>query len=267
MFFTNAADRLIRMSTAEWLSDNRDAYTNTFHTNRAFGLGNIPVWADNQMVYAPSVHRLLQLAANICDSMTNQALRVSATAPSPTNQYPSVFRPICERSGNEVSIVGYEEVDAVPATGSHPARLKPLDLRDSTELNSLTRADNVFGVPWIIGAKKGLPNLNEVAMQSVVEVTRKLQVVRPAVDAPRSTWVTNMLYVVGVSNVVGIEAWNSYSTAYPRDVAIGIINDVTMSLTNDMGYRRTFTTNVVPPEQIFSVKRGWHSMQALRPIR
>ena len=37
----------------------------------------------------------------------------------------------------------------------------------------------VYGVPWILGAKKGLPNFNQFYMVNAAQVVRKLQVVRP----------------------------------------------------------------------------------------
>ena len=40
-------------------------------------------------------------------------------------------------------------------------------------------ATNVYGVPWIIGAKKGFPNFNEFEMENIFQLTRKLQLTRP----------------------------------------------------------------------------------------
>ena len=33
----------------------------------------------------------------------------------------------------------------------------------------------VYGVPLVIGAKKGLPNFNKFGLQNNIQVTRKLQ--------------------------------------------------------------------------------------------
>ena len=35
---------------------------------------------------------------------------------------------------------------------------------------------NIHGVPWIVGAKKGLPNFNEYSVESIVQVSRRLEV-------------------------------------------------------------------------------------------
>ena len=35
---------------------------------------------------------------------------------------------------------------------------------------------NIHGVPWIVGAKKGLPNFNEYSVETIVQVSRRLEV-------------------------------------------------------------------------------------------
>jgi hypothetical protein len=82
-FFTNAADRMLRAYSTEWLNADSNNFAATFGTNAAFGIADIPVWVSNRFVYTPAVQRVLQLAANIYDAST-------------PNFYPSVFRPIFE---------------------------------------------------------------------------------------------------------------------------------------------------------------------------
>ncbi|HEY5043087.1 MAG TPA: hypothetical protein VIK53_13915, partial [Verrucomicrobiae bacterium] len=119
-FFTNAADRMLRLYTTNWFQSSPSNYLTTFYgvtnnftysyldalgnlnvndpsgiglanngsyafpigTNQvpAFGITNIPVYVNGQFVYSPAVNRVLQLAANIYDASTNSF-------------YPSVFRP------------------------------------------------------------------------------------------------------------------------------------------------------------------------------
>ena len=67
-------------------------------------------------------------------------------------------------------------------------------------------------MPWIIGAKKGFPNFNEFSMQDVVKVTRKLQVTRLTTNSPPNA--TNQMYVISVTNSLGVEFWNSYTNGY-----------------------------------------------------
>ena len=115
----------------------------------------------------------------------------------------------------------------------------PMDLSDPRVLDALpTDTDthtNVYGVPWIIGARKGFPNLNEVDMQSVSSITRKLQVTKPAGATSLSQYQTRQAFVVGISNVIGVEVWNSYQTNYPRPVYIQVDGSLSMALTNDYG--------------------------------
>jgi len=220
-FFTNAAQRLLAKYTQEWLDTDYSSYTNTFRTNQAFGLNSIPVWVSNRFpdpfVYTPSVHRLLQLAANITDSKTNSLL-------------PSVFRPIFERKPEGLFIVGYEQV---PTNNVNAFLTLPYE--PSAVPSGGPQYINVYGVPWVVGAKQGLPNFNEFSMHSVFEVTRKLQITRRSRTAPRSTWQTNLMYVAGISNAIGVEAWNSYRNPFTNPVLIRVSGDIHMVLTNEFG--------------------------------
>jgi len=218
-FFTNAADRLLRVSSEEWRRINPVAYGQTFGLNQAFDTRNIPVVVSNRMVYTPAVHRLLQLAANMYDASTNDF-------------FPSVFRPHFVRRGDDVFVTGFDDV----STATAAALTEPLDIvtfsglrqRISTDPAQPTRT-NVYGVPWIVGAKKGLPNFNEMAVENVFQVTRKLLVRRMGVG----TYETNQMYVLGVTNRVEVELWNSYRTNFLRPVDIYVSNHMTMVLTND----------------------------------
>ena len=90
-------------------------------------------------------------------------------------------------------------------------------------------------MPWIIGAKKGFPNFNEFSMQDVVKVTRKLQVIRLTTNSPPN--ITNQMYVISVTNSLGVEFWNSYTNGYTnllQNVQV-VVNDnpsMQMTLTN-----------------------------------
>ena len=249
-FFTAAADRMLRTYTTNWLTANRRQYTNTFGASvtNAFGVANIPVYIDGQFVYSPAVNRILQLAANLYDATTNQ----TATA---GRDYPSVFRPMFSRVGNDVYITGYTNVSAVSG---------PNDIVFSTPFDVSTIAagggtnvlENVYGVPWIIGAKKGLPNFNEFAMENALTVTRRLQVTRPAINLPAPAQVdlpnfhTNQMYLMSLSSSIGIELWNSYVSNYSGTIQVGINEYATLTITNDEQvtpylFQTTFSTNYV----------------------
>ncbi|HEU6449021.1 MAG TPA: hypothetical protein VFV23_11345 [Verrucomicrobiae bacterium] len=213
----------------------------------SFGLGNIPVLVSNKFVYASSVNRLLQLAANIYDATTNSF-------------YPSVFKPIFEQDFSyNVFITGYTNISAVADAGDAQLRL-PYDLRNlrgdfSTTyfaplIDPLVNAYiNVYGVPWIIGAKKGFPNFNEFSMNNVVQSTRKLQIKRRDWSMPPVFDYTNVLYVLSVGSSMGIEFWNSYYTNYPDRADIFIRENLSVGITNEVGgplYGNSFTvfTNI-----------------------
>ena len=76
--------------------------------------------------------------------------------------------------------------------------VRPLDLNDAADraVAGTAPLQNIYGVPWVIGAKKGFPNFNEFAMRSEMQVTRKLQVRKPSWDRPPNA--TNQLISVGI---------------------------------------------------------------------
>src|SRR5882724_10838512 len=144
--------------------------------------------------YTPSVHRYLQLAANIYDASTNRTANVANN----TNGlgFPSVFRPVFfdEQSTtgpnitNRVWITGYEEVTNYDATivGTNVATMVPFhDLENDPASRRPVQARHmVYGVPLIIGAKKGFPNFNEFALQSDISAARKLSFHRLSASSP-----------------------------------------------------------------------------------
>lgn len=163
--FTNLAERLLQ-------------------SQLNIALTQIQVHPTNE--YGPAVHRLLQVAANICDASTNSL-------------YPSVFRPrfsASDTNGN-VFISGYYQDNDVNT------------VNDWLETNP-------YGTPMVIGAKKGFPNFNEVSLVTTVQVRRKLELTRPNTNFGTRPNETNQMYDLYISNLFGVETWNSYSTnTYP----------------------------------------------------
>jgi hypothetical protein len=270
-FFTIAADRLLREYSTAWFQSNPTNYLITYYgitptwyvdgsgygvTNvqyagqvglinqiPSFGITNIPVLANGQFVYTPAVQRVLQLAANIYDATTNRAVYFGSYG----KNYPSVFRPVFYKTVSvsgvtNVFIVGYQDVATYfeqrhVLAGSLTLDL-PLDV-DSLPDGFTPRipqlvnqgSGNVYGVPWIIGAKKGFPNFNEFSMQDVVKVTRKLQVTRPNTNSPPNT--TNQMYVISITNSMGVEFWNSYTNGYTnlaQQVQVVVNDNLTMQM-------------------------------------
>jgi hypothetical protein len=289
-FFTNAADRMLRMYTTNWFGANPAAYLQTYYglppgsyiesytnafgmrvTNDAtgfgltnfslspflgwtnvapvFGVDNIPVYVNGRFVYSSAVNRVLQLAANLYDAST-------------TNFYPSVFRPVFQIDQyTNLFIIGYTNVTAVSfATPASDIQFSlPYDVSQlgSIQNTNLVPGINVYGVPWIIGAKANLPGFNQLAMLNMVQANRVLQVGR---KTPDGAIYTNHLYELSISNLIGASFWNSYTNDYYPQVSgnnISVIfsDYLTMAVSNSdttaVGIQEftngfSFTTNVWP---------------------
>jgi hypothetical protein len=245
-FFHTTADRLLR--------DHRIA----LDANTALSVTNLPVYPTNY--YSSAVHRILQMTLNIFDAMTNR----HGTPRLP--HYPTVLRPVFENNGQVVRIVGYEEI--VPGRAGLELIKTPnwKDLSNATDRAALqpdwgVQTNYVYGVPVLVGAKKGYPNFNEYFYQQVAQFERKLMIAKPA--SSRAT--TNQMFIIGVSNIAGLEAWNSYSTPYPRDLTLVAGVEISMSLTNEYGdgpLPQTFATNSV----IIIPANTWAGQQFRTPL-
>ena len=262
-FFVNAADRLLLDYTAKWFQAGPSNYLATYYgihyTNRitvdafgvvdgltnapffgitntipTFGVTAIPVLVNSNYVYAPAVQRVLQLAANILDATTNRTAALG-------KDFPSVFQPLFTRPdiyGN-VFVTGYTNVEQVTIASIYqPIEATALGTPIGQQTTSLI---NIYGVPWIIGAKKGFPSFNEIAMENVVQITRKLQVTRSDTTASATIVATNEAYMFSISNSIGIEFWNSYTNAYTNTVQVVVYDYLTMNLTNGTGNNKAYT--------------------------
>jgi hypothetical protein len=100
---------------------------------------------------------------------------------------------------------------------------------------SIPNLINIYGVPWILGAKKGLPNFQQFYMINTFQATRKLQVQRKFANIPGATE-TNQMYVMSLTNYFGFSAWNSYNLNYtsasPAGLTILVRDTVSMVLSN-----------------------------------
>jgi hypothetical protein len=236
-FFTNAASRLLSSEM------NLD-------------LTRIEIYPTNQ--YTPAVHRLLQVAANVYEATT-------------TNFYPSIFRPLFTvDGGGKVFITGYANQSSLVTQASQMVPGANNDILDppveATALpvgqNILT---NVYGVPWIIGAKKGFPNFNAFSIETAFELVRKLEVVRDtnATTQPDITW-TNQMYLMNITNYFGLSCWNSYRSNYPGPVDILVRCGSSITLTNDNNmFPYVFGTNFAFAMEIAPNWPGWNGTPGL----
>jgi hypothetical protein len=231
-FFTNVASRLL---SAELNVD----------------LHHIQIYPTNQ--YTPAVHRLLQVTANIYDATTN---RYNDDYP----HLPTVFRPVFDvektPAGTNVYICDFSEVTnayeadapmSVPYDLANPAVLSFV----APGIHSGGTALNVFGAPWIIGAKKGFPNFNEFYMENAFQLMRRVMVTRQStnVPAPVPTPTSGFfnfyeMFNLSLNNQFGVECWNSYRSNYTRPIDIYVTNFMVVTLTNDEN-NFSFTTNLV----------------------
>jgi hypothetical protein len=207
-FFTNAAAKLFQE-----------------HFGDQLRVDYIPVYPTNY--YSSAVHRLLQLSANMYDARTNR-LQLSDYP-----YLPSVFRPVFTRFetngvSTNVVISGFVQVTNDLAFASLPWVSLP---EGRFLISDVPTSVNVHGVPWVIGAKKGWPNFNEFHLQTAVTVTRRMEAYKPtATSVPR----LNQSYEIGISNLFGVETWNSYTQAFPRELNLYVTNLCTMSLRDEL---------------------------------
>jgi len=221
-FFTNAANALLA------------------NAGYNFGITNIQIYPTN--FYTASVHRLLQLALNIYDSTTNRAYLGATREP----YCPTVLRPLFRRTtigtNTVVLIAGYREVfgtalayantapQMIELDNGNPAiNARQIPLLGTPAFPNERQEPMVSGMPLIIGAKKGFPNFNEFAMQTYVYLTRLSEFRRANINGPVTT--TNLMYALTLTNTFGLEAWNSYSNAYPRNLQLVAAADMTPVIT------------------------------------
>ncbi|MGO8675898.1 MAG: hypothetical protein ACLQVX_08505 [Limisphaerales bacterium] len=249
-FFTNAAARLIANAgyaagAGPNPNPNSLVYTNAYGSLQL----HIQLWPTNY--YTPSVHRLLQLAANIYDAT------ISNTVAYPSPALPSVFRPIFGTmpgvpagSPNGIYITGYQEVvnaSMAGLGGGVTPVMRDLNRPQDRAAIGANLNDMVYGVPVVVAARKGLPNFNEFAMETMIQLTRKLEFRRPDGNPTAPVNQTNQMLLLCISNVFGMEAWNSYQAAYPRALqVIGAVDSfATVSATNEHGVFTTTLSNVL----------------------
>jgi hypothetical protein len=201
-FFTNLSSRLLQAELG-------------------VGLNQIQVYPTNN--YTPVVHRLLQVTANVWD----------AVAGSPDG-YPTIFRPRFAVTSGAVYLASYVTV----TNASELAGLPLLDLAGAANGSALIPPSGdalVFGVPPILGARKGLPNFNEFAFEVMVSMKRMLQVRKAGAVIVQ----TNQAFAFEVTLPMGVEFWNSYATNFPEPVSIFATNYTSVTITNDLGVNFT----------------------------
>ncbi len=216
-FFTNVADRLFKDNLVTLVVSPGVTNFYMFNTNAGnlvragFSYTNIQIYPTNE--YTAPVHRLLQLAANIYDATT-------------TNRFPTIFRPQFLGFPGRTFITNY----VVETNSAFIGVLTNSPIQERT--NVTVPNGFVWGVPLVVSAKKGFPNFNKFVLQTSAQVSRNLQLLRKDTNSLPTT--TNQMLVVGISNLFGLEAWNSYTNIYPGNLRIIVTNSFTIALTNEL---------------------------------
>ncbi len=215
-FFTNAADLILRL---QFTNDPNRRITNLCIYNPT----------DGSLVYDEVVHRCLQLAANIYDASQPGT---NANPPSAFS-YPSVFRPLfSQNADSSVFIVGYREVGGT-MDGTNAFNNAWVNGFKELVGTNILETDNVWGIPWVVGARKGLPNFNELSLSNSLGISRKIQFTKnSAVNHPTGT---NQVMLFSLTNSVAVELWNSYATPFAREVQIIVTNWGRISFANEWG--------------------------------
>ena len=240
-FFTNAAELMLRASIDEIYTINATNLLDMIKYQRPAGtyyrigdtllrtnetgllITNIQVAATNfamrgitpymtQNEYTPTIHRILQVAANIYDNMNDKAVNGPA-------YHPTVFAPILYKDRDRVTIRGFQEVtNNAPAVVNRPWAAFSDVLRNTNNSGFLT-GSNYYGAHFVIGTKKGHPNFNEVAFRANVDLSRKLALTRQNFVSTNMA-ATNQMFIVNMFNRWAMEAWNPYTNIYNKSLTI-----------------------------------------------
>lgn len=268
-FFTNAAESLLRSQIFVFTNYVTNSLGQTYvpigtasnyiYTN--FDLTNIPVYVATNpgIVYSEQVHRMLQLAANIYASVYPSNL---SGVPQPP-----VFRPqfkiIKDPTGTSNALVLI--TNFVQVTGTTAYNQISKGFFDFTNLNAATVADpNFWGVPWVVGAVKGIPEFDQFSYQDQIYCARQLQFVRypnptnaALGDTARPPHYTNQYMMFSISNIYGMDAWNPYNTPFVGSSGSGVYAgayfDTVITLTNNALPPYNWGTNIKVTNVVYAL--------------
>ena len=215
-FLTVATNLLAREPDLAFMVTNRNSssiFTIPIFTNGSTATTNLPMAGP---LYSARVHQILQLAANIFDATTGSKRTEDRNFP----YFPTVFRPWFMESNGNVFITNYTMMPETQTAANFQAAYAWRDLESGEGLPRMD--DLVYGIPLIIGARKGYPNFNELAVVSAAEATRKLKVYR---STPGKDWdKLEQQFSLKLKTMIQIEARNSYSipNQRPLELVVGM---------------------------------------------
>lgn len=231
-FLTVVTNLLAREPALAFMVTNRlpdTMFSAPVFTNGSMLTTNAPLASPQNPgpLYAGRLHQILQLAANILDATTG------SKEGEPYPYLPSVFRPRFTNDSGRVYIVGYTLVNETADT------FLTLPWRDLESGDAVSGFDDlVYGIPLIIGARKGFPNFNEIGVATVAEAKRKLTMYRE-VQGQRILS-TNQDFSLSVHHVVQVEARNPYASTNSRPVEM-VVRAANTTLATNSFVRFPFT--------------------------
>lgn len=211
--------------------------------NSAISITNINVFPNGD--YTADMHQVLQQCANFVDANHHgpaTELRKTASPNGGFFSFPMVFKPVFQIGlSNSVTIVNWVMLgqDGYRAITDEPW----FDLTKPNEVNRLAARPNpmanIYGVPYVIAARQGIPTFNEILFETHATVTRKVQAIkRSPFDALDSPKIVEQAHFLSVSNNVGYEIWNPYRSSYPFEVSMLATNTLEYGLFNRGGLLR-----------------------------
>ena len=213
------------------------------HINSSISITNINVFPNGE--YGAEVHQVLQMCANIVDSNHHGPASELRKAASPNGgffSFPMVFKPVFQVGlSNTVTIVNWLLLgeDGYRAVTDEPW----FDLTKATDINRFASNPNpranIYGVPYVVAARQGIPTFNEILFETHATVTRKVQAIKrspfDALDKPK---IVEQAHFLSLSNNVGYEVWNSYRRSFPFEVSMLATNNLEYGLFNQGGLLR-----------------------------
>lgn len=291
-FFVTVANRLIRRAISDAALTNTDANREKYSTNfahfvdvtnglvpiffgsnrqqliyinqlqvgtktnilRSLGATNIPIYPIN--FYNSSIHQLLQLAANLYEPSTNRVAAFRNTVPFNHAGYlPTVYRPTFARREGCIVVQGYVEDDGAGLELFPWYTIPELDEQMRRNGQTSVTDVNVYGVPPIVAARKGMPSVNEFTLTSGIRLARRLEVTKdnPSDNLKAKPFRLRESFSLAAANRFGVELLNSYTSTYPRKVNVKVHgrlvttflngNEAFLHITNDIGSKFALWTN------------------------
>lgn len=229
-FMTVVTNLLIREPDLAFIVTNARPFADR---NRPFGIPlRIPIFTNGSTfstnlpfpgpLYSGRIHQILQLAANIHDATTG------AKNGEVEPYFPSVFRPQFDDQRSidgKVYITNYVLVQqALEVTP--PGIWRDLDSRDALSGPN----DLVYGIPLVIGARKGHPNFNEVAVMTIGETTRKVTVFRSVSNAEPHTIEQDLS--LKIRTKIQVEARNPWDRTNARPLQLVVALNAGLQVSN-----------------------------------